>query len=304
MARKKSYKPETQAAFNRRMSQERDADSKKAAAKRRKAERERINADKRSIAADRKAKVTDAREACKADVQKAKESTTKRGSRRVAVASAKVGCAARAKEIEQGFAARLDDLEARFDALSAEARSSRRYGSNRKRTTTRSTATERRQERDDAIRAELRRRGLGELVPIWDRERTSRAFRGLSFDRAIERFLESLENEENARAQNYERQEAEGEALAAQTACQQAQGYLDDPEAAHWFNAHCHEDATPRKRPKLSAAARTLSMFDGVAPPTGQPEAAAPPKKARGASKHQQRFGVGPLGASMLDVPF
>lgn len=300
----RSLNAETPRQFKARMSREMARDERKKAAAKKKQERQELKERVRATKKARKAKLKKVRTGCKAAVQAARK-TKGPNARRVAVARARERCASVARTVEEGISKRVDRLERQF----AELRQSR-SAKPRRPTPARSSARERREERDQAVRDELERRGLADWVPIWDREKDSATFRSLPFDRAIEKFVESLENEMNAIAIQQQLEEAAGELLAGEAACGEAAEYAaaGDTQAALWAQEHC-EDGRPRR--KLSAVERTKSMFDGIKPPSGatsprrgaKRKRTASPKRRSGPRARQQDFSVGRFGTGLIDTP-
>lgn len=140
-------------------------------------------------------------------------------------------------------------------------------------------ARENLQERDDQVRSELVRQGRADLVPVWNGVKDIPRFKGLSADRAWEKFSEFIEEDANS---------AVDAARAAATrtdddhACEEAvHRAADDPQIALWASENCEPDGKPRTR-KLSPEERTLTFL-------GLPNPADANRRAREAAKDDDR---------------
>lgn len=264
-SRPKSPNAETPAQAKRRGLRELEAQYRKDAADKRKRRAKELRGTAQKVRKDRSQALETARAVCKTDREKAR--ATKGPGRRVATAKARTRCAGGALAVEQRFERELSGLRRELEELKKETRGARRRRTSP--TPARDTnARERREERDDAITAELERRGLAHLVPIWEAEKDGPALRGLSFDRAIERFLEGVSEREEL----VQLAQEQAEDAVQQTAqCEQAGYYAEqgDPQASLWHEENCDEDNRPRRR--ASAAERTVDMFAGLTPRLVEP---------------------------------
>lgn len=295
--RRRILNDETPAQAKRRYVRELDRDERKRAAKARKEQAAAVTKKAQATRKERSKALETARTACKTDREQAR--AVKGPPRRVAAAKARTRCAGRALSIEQRFGRELAGLRRDLDELKAARKPARPRRPSRPSTAT--TARERRSERDDAISAELTRRGLAHLIPIWLQEKDGPSLRALTFDRAIERFLEGISEREELVTLAQEQAE---QAIANTAECEQADFYArqGDPQAALFHGDNCDEDNRPRRR--TSAADRTMSMFGGIAPPKVTAE--RPRRGRRGKTptvRGQQTIGVGRFGAPLLDTP-
>jgi hypothetical protein len=253
----RAYSTETPATLKRRLSRERDAETRKSAAAERKTKRKATGAKKKATRAELAAKTKEARNLCKIEVQEARTKAP-RPKKRLAVAIARTRCAARQTGIERSFFDRLASVEtelAQYRGRAPKAHSAEpRAVPGKKR--------EAREERDDSVRSELQRQGRAELIATWNRVKDGPKFRGLSADRAWEAFSEFLEADEG----NTENQaRAAAQRSDADHQCAQAQHLgREDPQVALWASENCEDDRAkrPAKSAKLSPARRTLTMLD------------------------------------------
>lgn len=294
---------ETPAQFKRRMSREIDRDSRKKAAAAIQQKAAKKKAEAKAAREERTRELAKSRGTCREDLDKARRTPTQPG-RRIAVAKTRVGCAARAAAIEETFGGKLDEIHTMLKQIHGERPARRRRATSAKRPTAKK---ERREERDDAVRSELERRGLHHLLPVWEQKKGLSSLRSLPFDRAIERFVELVDEDPEAVELA---QAAAGDIHPGDIACEQASHFAaqGDPDAAAFAAENCDGGRVRRG----SAASRTLSMFAGIAPPAEQPkprgrrEARAEP---RGPLRGQQTLGAGRFGRSVLDpsnsqIPF
>lgn len=223
--------------------------------------RERDRDDRRALAGratsarqQRSADLQQQRRRCRANALAARVGN-KGPAQRVAIARAHESCATGLRTIEESYAAQLQELEAQRPAPR---RAEPRRGK------------ERTEERDDAVRSELERRGLVHLVPVWDRKKASPKLRRLKADRAIEQFLEGVDENYQDVEVEQERQAAKGDQLAARLACEESKARAEEGDqlALEYNREHC-DGATPRPR-RATPAERTVTLFGLTNPGTLQ----------------------------------
>ncbi len=293
--RQRSGAGESVAQFKRRMSREIDRDSKKKAAEARKKERRELTLKGKTTRQQRAEQLRQDRAHCKSEILSARAKHAKQPARRVAVAKTRTGCALRAEATEQRFGSMLEEILSEVQKIQT-------YGARKPRQAKkpRAAAPPRRvarEERDDSVRSELERRGLAHLIPIWEEKKHIPAIRDANADRAIERFIEAVEEDPAA----IDAAQRAAEAFdPADLACEEAQHYAaqGDPQAVQYAEEHCDGPAARRGSPHQ----RTVLMYGDVpAPPEERPSRKRrekAPRERRGPLPGQQTLSA--RGASVL----
>jgi len=293
--RVKSHSGETPTQFKRRMSREIDRDSKRKAREARTKERRELVTQRKQTRQQRTEQLRADRTLCRKELDDVREKVQGQPARRIAVAKTRTGCAVRAQSTEEAFGAKLDAVLAGLQKVQS-------YMARPKRTKPRKTSPAPRrvdrEERDDAVRSELERRDLAHLVPIWEEKKHLAHIRDASADRAIERFLEAVE--EDSEALQLAQQRAE-HVDPADLACEEAQYFAreGDPQAVEYSEQHCDGPVARRGSPHT----RTVLMYHDVpAPPEPtkkRARAAKEPRPHDGPLRGQQSF-ASSQGASFL----